>query len=99
MPSKLTRKQRAAIEQALADLNRGIEYLLSPRTAVCARVSFASTALDFAREPLSPEAAEMFLTAEQRALGDYALTEVAKEYGSNLTGVFSAKRALEQFLA
>jgi hypothetical protein len=94
--SKLTRAQRRTLEQALYDLNRGIEYLMSPRTAVCLR-GRATTGLDFTRK-LSAEAAANLLSPEQLALGDYALTEVTKEYGSNLCGVFTAKRTLEQFL-
>lgn len=65
-----------------------------PKVTVALRSRDSTTALHFTRKPV----AEILLSAEQRALGEYALCEVAKDIGSNLTGIWQAKRELERFL-
>lgn len=92
--AKLTRAQRKAAEGALASLDRAVEYLMSDRVAVCLRRGAATTVLDFTRNPV-PEACQ---TETDRRLGHYALTEVAKDIGSELCLFRDAQRHLRSLL-
>jgi hypothetical protein len=94
--AKLTKDQRRQLEDTLASLDRAIAYVMADETAICKRRAKATTIIDFTRERHVPK---LLRTKAEVRFGDYtALTEVAKEIGSDLTGLFNARRTLAAFL-
>ena len=93
--SRVSKADREVLDCILADLDRASTFLLHPRTSVALRRSSpATTVLDFHRDPVPAE----LLSRDQRPLAPYILTEIAEEIGSDLTGLWEARRRLSQFL-
>ena len=93
--AKLTKVQRAHLASVLHDAERALDYIMREDVAVAHRVRSASTVLDYARKPLTPEqCAAIGVKADDRAL-----TVVTKEIGSHLCGLPSAVKSLKDFLA
>jgi hypothetical protein len=93
--AKLTQKHLAELTAIMAEIDRAIGYIQNDNVSICSRKMRATTTLDFSRQPI-PEALQ---TETSRRLGHYALTEVNKDIGSNIMGLYEAKRRLQSILA
>ena len=90
------------LNDTLADLDRAIAYIQQPNTAIARRSTNGGTGgvLTFSRPVLSEAAAANLLDAEQRTLngGNYTLDEMNKDYGSEIVGLYNARRKLALLL-
>ena len=91
---KLTKKQAKNASDALSALNRATAFIMSDSVTICRRDSKATNTLQFTRQPVP----ECLQNPHTRHLGNYALTEIAKDIGSELCLLDNARKALEYLL-
>jgi hypothetical protein len=93
--AKLTKAQRSEIGAALSALSRGVNMIQNPRYSVARREGAPADSLAFKREAVPAE----FIPKGTEAYGNYALSEINKEIGSDLCGLYDAQRTLQRLLS